>query len=118
MNAARAERHEVEASLERWRGAIDEQLKGLARGTESLRQEFKDERDVARQHRESLRMVITANSAAIATLTERVAEMRPTVQQLEARGNQAQGIIWALRAFWAVVGGLAVAGLSKIIWWR
>lgn len=129
--------------LERWRGGIDEGIKNLARSIDQLREEFKDEREAARVHRDSLRSVIGANSNSIATLSSDVndlKEIKPTVQALgkdittlssdvkdikrieptvialEASHNKAKGVVWLARAMWGVVAIMLGAVLAKFGW--
>lgn len=106
----------AQRDLERWRGGIDEGIKNLVKAIDGLHLDFKDERETARLHRESLRSVIGANSTAIATLSSDVKDLKdikPTVQALEASHNKAKGVVWLARAMWGIVAMLLGAVLAK-----
>lgn len=79
-----------------------------------LRTEFKEEREDARKHRQALRDVISSLSQSVTTLSDRVNDMRPVVTQLEMNRQRAVGIVWALRAMWATIGGAAAWLLAKV----
>lgn len=82
---------------------------------------FREEREYAQKHRHEMREVIAAMSQAVRTLTDRVEEMRPVVDDYRERRAEARGVfrlghlahmLGYLAA--AAAGGLGAQGLHLL----